>query len=145
VRAGHEPRPRPDRVRNLGERHELHLEPAPLAPGGERTEQARVLLVAGEHLVAGAELERGEHRVHAVGRRVGEGELLGVAAEQPGDLPAQALADRHELLEVARPAAALVALPIDLRRRRCSGRRRHRSLGPGVQVRDPLEDRELSA
>jgi hypothetical protein len=111
----------------------------------ERPEQARVLLVAGQHLVAGAELERGERGVHPVGRGVGEGELVDVAAEQARQLPAQLLAEPEQALEVRHPAAALGRLPLDLTGRR--GRRPggHRSLGPGVQVGEAFEYGELGA
>ena len=68
VRAGDQSRARADRVGELAERHFADLDAAQLARGAERAEQPGVLLVAGQDLIAGAELEPADHLRHAFAR-----------------------------------------------------------------------------
>jgi hypothetical protein len=57
-----------------------------------------VLEVAGQHLVAGAQPEAAQHRVHALGRRVHQRDLVFVRADQRSEAVAHA-PYKHRLLE----------------------------------------------
>ena len=69
-----------------------------LAGGAESAEQARVLLVAGDDLIAGGEADPGDHVGHAFGRAGGQRDVRGLRAEQP----------RHRPRGAGRPARCAV-------------------------------------
>src|SRR5436305_2079876 len=77
---------------------------------GWRGEQAGVFLVARQELVPGLDVEAAEHDVHAVRRRVGEPDLLGRAAEEPGKQLAPTLHQRDDRLEVLVAGATVLEL-----------------------------------
>ena len=104
-----------------------------------------MLLVAGQHLVAGPELQAADHGIHPVGGGAGERDLRGGGAQQLRGPPAQLARQLQLPLELRHShadALDLVAQLLAGRLARCAGRRPH---GSGVQVGDPLEDRELGA
>ena len=79
---------RPDRVGEVGERHRADLRAA-LARRDQRPDQARVLLVGGDDLVAGPDVEPGQHLADPLARRRRERDVGDVAAEQLGVAGAQ--------------------------------------------------------
>ncbi len=145
VRAGDQLRALADRARQLRERRDPHLDARARLQGGERGEHAGVLLVAGQHLVARLERQRGEHGVDSVRRGAGERDLAGLAAEHGGGMPAQLLHALEHALDQRPPGAALVDLPLE---RGPSGFSRPGRDGPvraRVQVGHALEHRELTS
>ena len=71
-----------------------------------------MLLVAGEHLVAGPELEAAHHGVHAVGRGAGESDILRRRAEQLRGPSAELSRQLHHVLVEGGPGEAPVALSL---------------------------------
>ncbi len=129
----------------LRERDDPHVHAVQPLGAAEWREQARVLLVAGDDLVTGLQVEPREHGVDAIGRRAGQGEAVGVAAEHAGVSGAQAgreVADGLHVRLAAAPAVELERDPLADGIGRAAG---ERALGPGVQIRGPLQDRELGS
>ena len=145
VRAGYEPRRARDLAGELGEGDDADLDPVAPAGPPERREQAGMLLVGGDDLVAGAQIETPDHGVDAVGRRARQRDLGRVTAERVGVAGAGLGGERHQLFEVRPPAAAAIGLGLDPATDRVRGGARNRAFGSGVQVREPLEHRELGA
>ena len=146
VRARNQPRRARHLAGELGERHDADLDPMAPAGPAERREQARVLLVGGQDLVAGAEIEPGDHGVDAVGRRAGQRDLGRLAAERARRTPARACAaSPMSASKYGRPHRPDSASASIRRWTASAGGARHRTLGAGVEVREPLEHRELGA
>ena len=120
--AGHEPGAVAHRGGQLAQRSHPDPDAQPLAHGGQRGEHAGVLLVARDDLVAGAQVERGEHGVHAVGGGARERHLGRVAAEQPGHPRAQDSKPLDQPLEQLLSGAAVERLALERGPRRL-GRR----------------------
>ncbi len=102
-----------------------------------------MLLVGRQQLVPGVQADAGDHGVDAVRRRANERDLVRLGAEQRRVATAHLGPHRAELVPVRRPRTTLFE---DHPRRRggsVEGLTRDRPVGPGVQVRDTLEDREL--
>jgi hypothetical protein len=129
----------------LGERGDPDRRARPARKRGERREQPRVLLVGGEHLVAGPELQRRQHQVHRVGRRPGERDLVGRRAHQRRDPSAEAFGEVFEPIPVDRAAAASAQLVLEAGTGRRRGARRHGAVGAGVQVGTLGQHRELGS
>jgi hypothetical protein len=113
--------------------------------GGERGEQAGVLLVARQDLVAGRQRERRQGDVDAVGGRVREGDIVVRASEQGGEARAHGGPELAALRVVAgagAPALELGARALGRGGGRAGG---DRPRGPGVQVARALEHRKLGA
>ena len=101
---------------------------------GERCEQPGVLLVGRDHLIAGPEIESGEHRVDAVRRRPGQRHVDRIASEHAGVPGAGIRGELHHAVEIRTPAASLLHLDVDpLVGRRCR-LPRDRALGAGVEI-----------
>ena len=145
VRAGHQPGVGADEARQLVEGRDREPHAARVASGGERPEYARVLLVARHDLVARVQVEGGEHRVDPVGRRAGESDLAGLGVQEPRHSSAQLLAARHHLLHEGVAGATLLQLQPKRPLRGLERPARHRPVGPGIQVGQPLEHGELGA
>ena len=141
VRERHQPRARPDqrgdRVERIGAVQRLgdaHDDAVAADEGRERLEQARVLVVGRDDLVAGREVEAAEHEIHAAARRVRQRDALGIAAHGLGDGRARSIADALEL-GVAGGADATARLDlVDARPHGVCGARRQRAPRAGVEV-----------
>ena len=135
---------RGDGAGELVERDLANRDAAPGARCAERSEQAGVLLVGGQHLVAGLELQSREDPHDAVARRGRERDVVGLAVQQRAVGGAALLGERLCLLVVhagAPRARALLQDPgLD-----GDGGRRQRPAGSSVEVREPFADRELLA
>src|SRR5437763_3295128 len=83
------------------------------ARAGQRREQSGMLLVAHENLVAGAQVEAGEHGVDAVGGRAGKRHLLGLAPEQRGVGGPHRVREREGRGEVVLTRAAVAAFEVE--------------------------------
>ena len=104
-----------------------------------------MLLVAGDDLVTAAQIEPGKHGVDAIGRRARDGDVVGATAEHAGVSVTQPARELANGLHVRLAAAAAVELerdPLADRIGRCAGKR---ALRPGIQIRGPLQDRELGS
>jgi hypothetical protein len=145
VRCGDQPGGGTDRGRQVVEPDHADAHTAPLAQAPQRREHARVLLVAGQDLVAGAEVERSQRRVDAVGRRAGDGELLGVRVHHGRDARAQQVDAPHTALHVRLAAAPAFELEVERPHGRLVAAARHRAGRARVEVLDPLQDGELGA
>ena len=75
----------------------------------ERLEQARMLVVGRDDLVAPLERHAAEHEVDAAARRVRERDALGRARHRLAEPGARGVADGHELGEPSRADAARVS------------------------------------
>ncbi len=111
----------------------------------ERRQQTRVLLVGGEHLVAGAQVEAREDRVAPVGRRAGERDVGGVGMQNARVGRAQLVSGPAYGVEVVLAGPAPVELELDPLADRIGGGTGQRAFGPGVQVRLAFQDRKLGA
>ena len=145
MRAGHQTGLPGDLAGKLLEGRHANAHATGVARHGQRGEQARVLLVAGEHLIAGAQVERQQRSVDAVRRGAGDRELLGPAAEQACHAASQPLLGLEHQLEERVAAAALFGLAAQ----RCDGSvappRGHGTARPGVEVGRVLEHGKLGA
>jgi hypothetical protein len=138
---GDQHRARPDRVGHVAERH--HPDGRAARAGvDERADQAGVLLVGGDHLVARAEVEPGEHAAEAVGRRRGERHLLLRRAQQPRVRGPQ-LSLRPQARGEVRGDAAFLQLGVQRPARRLDGGRGQRAVRAAVQVGHPRAHGEL--
>ena len=144
VRAGDEARLRADGGGDVGERNLAHSHAAQLARGGQRAEQPGVLLVAGEDLIAAAQLEAADHLGHALGGAGGERDVGGVGAERGGVGAAQRGAELAAAFEVRR-RATVAQLALELARRCLRGAAGQRPVGAGVQVREARKNGKLLA
>ncbi len=142
VRAGDEPRARADCFGELCKRRFADIHAVQLARGRERAQQARVLLVAGEDLIAAVQLQATDHLGHALAGAGGERDVGCVGAERDGVGGAQLGVQLGAAFEVRR-RASLAQLALELARGCLHGARGQRSVGAGVQVRQPLEDGKL--
>jgi hypothetical protein len=114
------------------------------AHAGERPEQAGVLLLARQDLLARPPGQAVEHGGEPLGRAGRERDLAGRAAERPGVGRAQLLAGLFAGFEVLhRPPA--VAGSFEHRRARPGRRGGQRAVRAGVQVGGVLEHREPGA
>ena len=104
-----------------------------------------MLLVGRDHLIAVAEVKTREHRIDTVGRRPGQRDVGVLAPEDPGVPGARLRGKLHHAVKVGPPAPALLRFEIDARVGGRRGLLGHRPLGPGVEVRQPFEHRELRA
>jgi hypothetical protein len=104
-----------------------------------------MLLVAGEDLVATAQVDGVEHGVDAVRGGAGERDVGLRRAEQRGRALAQQVDPLDLALEPRLVAAALLELLLQRRLGRLEGAPWHRPVGAGVQVGEPLEDGELGS
>ena len=102
-----------------------------------------MLLVGGDHLIAGAQVQSGEHRVAAVCRGAGQRHVGGVGAEQVRVAVTDALGKVQDDLDVRLAGAAMRGLVRDSFGDRLRGGGGQRPLGAGVQVGALGEDREL--
>ena len=125
------------------ERHRADLGAA-LARRDQRPDQAGVLLVGGDDLVARPDVHPRQHLPEPLAGGGGQRDVVGAAAEQLGVARAQLGLELEAPLEVG-VRAALVHLRADLPRDGLLRRPRDRPVRAGVEVRDALEDRELSA
>jgi hypothetical protein len=144
VRAGHEARARPRRVGEPGERGGPDLDAAAGAQAGQRTQQPRMLVGRGEDLVAGAELEAGQHADDALARTRGQREVGRVGAQHAGVDPALALAQRARGVHVG-GVPALAGGLLEQGVGGPDGGARQRPARPRVEVRGLGQDRELGA
>ena len=131
----------------LGERHDRDLDAMQVTGPRERRQQARMLLVAGDDLVAGAKVEPGEDAVDAVGRRARQRDVRRVARRAPARsrraAPPASSMDRRHVGPAAAPAGQLELDPLPDRlgrRQPAAGPRSRRS-----DTRGPLQNRELRA
>ena len=113
------------------------------ARSSERREQARVLLVGGHDLVAGAEIEPGDDGVDAVGGRARQRDVDGVTAERRRVPGARLSGELHQRLEVRAAAAAGLGLGLDPAADRLDCGGWDRPFGAGVEVGQPFEHGEL--
>jgi hypothetical protein len=103
-----------------------------------------MLLVGGQHLVAGLQVQRGEHAHDALARARRQRDVAGRGAEQLGVGRAQAPARVAQGVEVGR-ATTLGARLVDHRADGRAGRGGNRSARPGVEVGRPLQDGKRGA
>ena len=102
----------PDRVGELRERHRAHRHAA-LLGRQQRPEQAGVLVVGGDDLVARPEVHPGQDLAHPLAGRGGQRHVVDRAADQLGVAGAELVEQREPALEV-RERAALLDLGGDL-------------------------------
>ena len=145
VRAGDQLRVRRHLAGKLRERDDSHLDAVQVLGSPERRQQTRVLLVAGDDLVAWLQVESREHRVDTVGGRAGQGDAGRVAAEHARVRVAQSGREIADRLHVRLAAAPIGELEVDPLANRVAGSGRKRALGPGVEVGGPLQDRKLGS
>ncbi len=96
-------------------------------------------------LVAGGQVERVDGGVHAVGRGAGDRDVGLLGAEQSRDPPAELVDPRLLVVEPLAAAAPALELVAEVALHRVERRARDRAVRAGVQVGDPLEDRELGS
>ena len=145
VGAGDQASRRADLVGELAKRNDSdrHSVTAPGAP--ERGKHAGMLFVTGQDLITAAKIEPRQHGVDSVGGRAGQRDVVRVAAEHPGVFLASATGQLPQLVEIRATAATAASLQVDPAMGGLHRRARHRSLRPGVQVGEPVEDRELGS
>ena len=126
------------------QRHFAHAHPVQLARCDQRSQQARVLLVAGEDLVALAQIQPADRHGEALARARRQRHIARVAAQCGGVLATQLAGELAAPLEV-RPRTPLLggALQLGCGRLRCLGR--ERTVGAGIQLSERPQDRELGA
>ena len=115
------------------------------AGGMERPQQPEVLVGGGDQLVFRAELQPCQHDVAAVGGRGRERHVLGADADEAGDLSSQLLALLEEAHEAGVASAALLDADLLLRGHGVDRPARERADAAGLEVGEPLENRELRA
>ena len=108
----------------------------------QRAEQAEVLLVGRDDLVAGFEPKAGEHGLAARRRGRGHRDLAERCAEQPGQELAHTTAYPDQVVEVRLAAPALFELEARLRDYGVDRLLRQRAERAGVEVSHTLEDGE---
>ena len=146
MRARDEPRSGPDGVGDGGEGREPNLESSSGPARCQRRENPRVLLVARQDLVPGAELQSRDDGVHAAGRGAGQGALRCVAHHERGHPLAQGVGEREDaVLEVGAVGAPALGLGFDRFGSGDDGPAWDRAVGPRVQVGGSVEDGELGA
>ena len=111
----------------------------------ERSEQPEVLVGRRDDLVAFAELEPGEHDVAAVRRRRRQRDSLCAYTDELGDPRTKLLSISEDTLEPRQAAPSFAERPLFFGLHRRERRARERADAPGLQVREPLEHRELGA
>ena len=139
VRAGDQLGVGSDRVGQVGERHLAHAYAA-AGGGGERAVEAGVLLVAGEDLVAAAEVERGEDAHDALARRGRQRDVGGRGGDALRVCGAQAVEQLVVVLEVRAAGTAVRDEPVELAAGRVDRHARNRAARARVQVREAVED-----
>ncbi len=144
VRAGHEPRARVHRFGQLAQRRFTYLHAVQLARGRERPQQARVLLVARQDLIATGELQPTDRLRDALGRARGQREVGRVTAEERGVGRPQRVCELGAAFEVGN-RAALEQLALELGGGRPRGGRGQRPVGAGVQVGRALQHGKLGS
>ncbi len=103
-----------------------------------------MLVGRGQHLVAGPEVQPGQHAHDAVARARRQGDVGDLGAEHPRVGRALAVAQLEQRVDVLLRAPQRSAAIEDLEGR-AHGRVRQRPARAGVQVGPVLEDRELGA
>ena len=145
MRADHEARIRADLAGKLREGHTRTRAPrlSRAVASGPSTPGCSSSLVS--NLVAGLDVDGIEDGVDAVGGRAGDRHVGGRRAEQRRPRAAQLVDALDLVLEPRLAAATLLDLLAQRRLGRLEGGARHRPVRAGVQVGDPLEDRELGS
>jgi hypothetical protein len=110
----------------------------------ERAEQARVLLVAGQDLIARAEVHAHHDLAHPFGRAGRQRDVGRVRSERPRVRRAQGLRELRATFEMGQ-RAPLGELAVELGARGLDGAARQRPVGAGVEVRALGEHGELAA
>lgn len=117
---------------------------APASPS-QRREQAGVLLVGGEDLVAGPQIESADHGVDPVSGRAGQRDVRRPGADRARVALPGLIAQLHQAVEVLTAAAAAERLEVYPAMDGLDGGRRDGTLGAGVEVGQLVEHRELRA